>query len=64
MLKFDENCENCNAQLFDIMGRQQSAPKQFNSNEVEIKREELKSGMYYMRIESASGFWLERVVWE
>ena len=64
MLKFDENCENCSAQLFDIMGRQQSAPKQFNSNEVEIKREELKSGIYYMRIESASGYWLERIVWE
>jgi hypothetical protein len=46
------------------MGRSQSAPKKINSNEVEIKREELKSGIYYMRIESASGYWLERVVWE
>ncbi len=64
LLKFDENCENCGAQLFDIMGRPQSSLMQFNSDQTELLRGELISGLYLLKIETATGYWMERIIWE
>jgi hypothetical protein len=65
MLKFDERCENYSAQLFDIMGRPQSSLIQFSSDQVEITRGEVLSGLYFLKIETyATIYWIERMIWE
>jgi len=63
-IEFNDICENCRVQIFDILGRYQSSEIKFSSNIIEIARSELLSGMYFLRIESANGFWTERIVWE
>ena len=63
-IEFDNVCENCSAQIFDIMGRSLSPKIKFSSNIFEIARSELLSGIYILSIESSKGYWIERIAWE
>lgn len=64
ILKFDKICEDCSVQIFDISGRPLSEIYYFNSNVFEWYRNDFPPGFFIIKINTANGYWTEKIRWE